>query len=101
MVDYNSLDSLVTALMAHDAVINTLSVGIVPQDIHLRLVKAAQAAGVQRFLPSEFVGDTSNPLTAQLPVSGDKIAVIQKLQEISKQDSAFTWTVGICGPFFD
>lgn len=101
VVDYNSLDSLVTALKGHDAVVNTLSVGLVPQEIHLRLVEAAQAAGVQRFIPSEFGCDTSNPLTSQLPVFGDKVAVIQKLQEISKQGSAFTWTAVISGPFFD
>lgn len=101
VVDYNSLDSLVTALKGHDAVINTLSVGVVPRDIHLRLVDAAQAAGVRRFIPSEFGCDTGNPLTAQLPVFGDKVAVVQKLQEISKQDSAFTWTGVITGPFFD
>jgi uncharacterized protein YbjT (DUF2867 family) len=101
VVDYNSLDSLVTALKGQDAVVNTLSVGIVPQDIHLRLVEAAQAAGVQRFVPSEFGGDTSNPLTSQLPVFGDKVAVIQRLQEVSKQDSAFTWTAVVSGPFFD
>ncbi|KAF3384378.1 Pinoresinol reductase 1 [Penicillium rolfsii] len=101
VVDYSSLDSLVAALKGHDAVVNTLSVGLVPQDVHLRLVEAAQAAGVQRFLPSEFGCDTANPNTAQLPVFGDKVAVLKKLQEISKQNSAFTWTAAITGPFFD
>lgn len=101
VVDYNSLDSLVAALKGHDAVINTLSVGIVPRDIHLRLIEASQAAGVQRFVPSEFGCDTAHPLTSQLPVFGDKVAVIQKLKETSKQDSAFSWTAVISGPFFD
>lgn len=101
VVDYNSLDSLVAALKGYDAIINTLSVGIVPRDIHLRLVDAAHAAGIQRFVPSEFGCDTANPLTSKLPVFGDKVAVIQKLQEITKQDSDFSWTSVITGPFFD
>lgn len=64
-------------------------------------MEAAQTAGIQRFIPSEFGSDTSNPLTAQLPVFGDKVAVLRKLEEVSKQDTAFTWTAVINGPFFD
>jgi hypothetical protein len=64
-------------------------------------VEAAQTAGIQRFIPSEFGSDTSNPLTAQLPVFGDKVAVLQKLEEVAKQDAAFSWTGVINGPFFD
>lgn len=101
VVDYSSLDSLVSALKGQEAVINTLSVGVVPRDIHIRLVEAAQAAGIQRYIPSEFGSDTTHALTSQLPVFGDKVAVIQKLQEISKQDNAFSWTGVITGPFFD
>jgi hypothetical protein len=101
VVDYNSPESLVAALKGHHALINTLGVGTVPRDTHIRLVEAAQAAGIHRFIPSEFGSDTAHPLTSQLPVFGDKVAVIQKLQELSKQDNAFSWTAVINGPFFD
>lgn len=101
VVDYNSLDSLVAALKDQDALVNTLGLGTIPREIHLRLVDAAQSAGVKRYLPSEFGSDTTHRETAQLPVFGDKVAVVEKLQEISKTDSDFTWTAVITGPFFD
>ncbi|KAJ5919380.1 oxidoreductase CipA [Penicillium verhagenii] len=100
-VDYNSLDSLVAALKDQDAVVNVLNVGAVPVEIHLRLIEAAQKAGVQRFLPSEFGSDTAHPLTSKLPVFGDKITIINRLKEITTQESVFTYTAVINGPFFD
>lgn len=100
-VDYNSLDSLISALGGQDALVNTLGVGVVPREVHLRLVEAAHAAGVERFIPSEYGCDTSHPLTSQLPVFGDKIAVIQRLKEVAEKDNAFTYTAIITGPFFD
>ncbi|KAJ5097870.1 oxidoreductase CipA [Penicillium argentinense] len=101
VVDYESLDSLTAALTGQDALVNALGVGVVPRDIHLRLVDAAHAAKVQRYIPSEFGSDTANQLTAQLPVFGDKVAVAQKLQEIAGQDEDFGYTAVITGPFFD
>ena len=101
MVDYTSLESLTTALSGQDAVVNALGVGVVSGEIHLRVIEAAHAAKVQRYIPSEFGSDTANPLTAQLPVFGDKVAVIKKLEEIAAQDSTFSYTPIITGPFFD
>ncbi|KAJ5227626.1 oxidoreductase CipA [Penicillium citrinum] len=101
VADYNSLDSLTTALSGQDAVVNTLGVGVVPGEVHLRVLEAAHAAKVQRYIPSEFGSDTANPLTAKLPVFGVKVAVIKKLEEIAAQDSTFSYTSIITGPFFD
>lgn len=101
MVDYTSLDSITAALSGQDAVVNALGAGVVPREIHLRLLEGAHAAKVNRFLPSEFGSDTANPLTAQLPVFGDKIAIAQRVQEISAQDPAFSYTAVVTGPFFD
>lgn len=56
---------------------------------------------MKRFLPSEFGSDTTHKETAQLPVFADKVAVIEKLQEITKPDDVFTWTGVVTGPFFD
>jgi hypothetical protein len=56
-------------------VVNTLGVGTVPRDTHLRLVDAAVAVGVKRYLPSEYGVNTTHPNTAKLPIFGDKIAI--------------------------
>ncbi|KAJ5584803.1 oxidoreductase CipA [Penicillium hispanicum] len=101
VVDYNSQDSLVAALKGQDAVVNVLGVGSIPREVHLRLIDAAHAAGVQRYVPSEFGSNTAHPLTAKLPVFGDKIAVVQHLQELSQKDNAFSYTSIITGPFLD
>ncbi|CAI7596251.1 unnamed protein product [Penicillium manginii] len=100
-VDYSSQDSLTTALAGQDAVVNALSVGLVARDIHLRLVEAAHAAKVKRYIPSEFGSDTVHHLTAQIPVFGDKVAILERLKEISAQDQEFSYTAVINGPFFD
>ena len=99
-MDYESLDSLKTALTGQDVVVNTLGVGPVPRAIHLRLVDAASAVGVKRYIPSEFGSDTVHPPTAQLPVFGDKVAVQDYLRSAS-QHSALTYTLLITGPFLD
>lgn len=51
-VDYESRKSLKAALAGNEVVVNTLGVGTVPRETYLRLVDAAVAAGVQRFLPT-------------------------------------------------
>ena len=99
VVDYSSLDSLIAALKGQDALVNTL--GAIPGEIHLRLADAAHAAGVQRYLPSEFGSNTANPLTSKLPIFSDKVSVVQRLQELSQQDKAFSYSSLITGPFFD
>ncbi|KAJ5776557.1 uncharacterized protein N7511_001568 [Penicillium nucicola] len=99
-VDYESLDSLKNALSGQDVVVSTLGVGAVPRDTHLRLVDAAVAAGVKRFIPSEYGCDTTNPNTAKLPVFGDKIAVQEHLKKANKE-SGLSYTFLITGPFLD
>ena len=101
VVDYNSLESLVSAFSGQDAVVDVLAVGSVPLEIHLRLVEAAQKAGVQRFVPSEYGCDTTNPLTSKLPVFADKVTIKKRLEEISSHTSSFSYTSVITGPFFD
>ncbi|KAJ5188321.1 hypothetical protein N7491_004645 [Penicillium cf. griseofulvum] len=99
-VDYESLESLTAALAGNDVVVNTLGVGAIPRDIHLRLVDAAVAAGVKRFLPSEYGSNTTHPAIAKLPVFGDKIAVQEHLKNVSQQ-SGLSYTILINGPFLD
>lgn len=99
-VDYTSLDSLTAALKGQDVVVNTL--GTIPRDIHLRLIDAAIAAQVRRFIPSEFGSDTTNPTAAKLPVYQDKVAIQKYLQQKAAESAgSFSYTLLINGPFLD
>lgn len=101
-VNYDSSESLTSALAGQEVVVNTLGVGRIPRETHLRLIDAAVAAHVQRFVPSEFGGNTTNPRAAQLPVYGDKVAVQKHLQEASaNSNGTFSYTLPITGPFLD
>ena len=78
-VDFDSIDSLTAALQGQDAVIATVGMGgVAPQ---IKLIDAAIAAGVQRFIPSEFGSDLSVPKTRALPVFGEKVKVSDYLHE--------------------
>ncbi|GIK04519.1 hypothetical protein Aspvir_008602 [Aspergillus viridinutans] len=99
-VDYSSLDSLTAALKGQDVVVNTL--GTIPRDVHIRLIDAAVAAQVQRFIPSEFGSDTTNTTVAKLPVYQDKVAIQKYLQEkAAESGGTFSYTLLINGPFLD
>ncbi|RHZ64299.1 aromatic alcohol reductase [Aspergillus thermomutatus] len=99
-VDYSSLDSLTAALKGSNIVVNTL--GAIPREIHLRLIDAAVAAQVQRFIPSEFGSDTTNATAAKLPVYQDKVAIQKYLREkAAESDGEFSYTILINGPFLD
>src|SRR5690242_16544214 len=55
-VDFTSVPSLTEALKGHFAVVSTLAtIAVGSQDL---LIDAAAAAGVTRFIPSEFGSDT-------------------------------------------
>lgn len=65
------------------------------------LFDAAVAAGVKRFLPSEFGSDLSNPKTASLPFFGYKIAARKYIEEKVKAGADITYTYVISAPFLD
>ncbi|OJJ94958.1 hypothetical protein ASPACDRAFT_82383 [Aspergillus aculeatus ATCC 16872] len=100
-VAYSSLESLQAALAGNEVVVNTLGVGSVPRDVHLRLVDAAVAAGVKRYIPSEFGSHTTHPATARLPVFADKVAVQEHLRQKASHSVDFTYTLLFNGPFLD
>lgn len=84
--------SLTAALVGQQAVVNTL--GTIALAIHLRLINAAVAANVQRYIPSEFGFNTMNLRAAQLPVYADKIAVQQHLKRAAQESgSNFSYTL--------
>lgn len=98
-VDYNSISSLTSALQNIDAVVSCVSATALHcQDL---LVDASIAAGVKRFLPSEFGSDLGHPRTKALPVFAQKVAMESRLEAAATQNLAFTYTLIRNGPFLD
>lgn len=98
-VDYASVSSLTSALKGHDAVVSTLTTQAISVQNHL--IDAAIAAGVTRFIPSEFGSDTLSPLAHKLPVYGAKIAVQEYLAKKVAEGSSLSYTFVLTGAFFD
>ncbi|KAI0102660.1 hypothetical protein GGR51DRAFT_282802 [Nemania sp. FL0031] len=99
-VDYSSVESLTSALEGQDALVSTIAtVAIAGQR---PLVDAAVAAGVRRFIPSEFGINTrflgKEPIGAILQ---GKVQTLDYIHEKSKQNPSFTWTGISSGLFFD
>lgn len=97
-VDFDSVDSLKAALIGQDAVVST--VGSAALASQTTIVDAAIAAGVQRFLPSEFGSDLADPATRALPVYVPKVQAQDYLVEKSKTTS-LTYTFVHNGAFLD
>ncbi|KAF2629697.1 NAD(P)-binding protein [Macroventuria anomochaeta] len=95
--NYDSVDSLKQAFQGQDAVISLVGSGAIGDQN--KLIDAAIAAGVKRFLPSEFGSDTPNPKTrAVVSVFEAKTGTVNYLK--SRED-VISWTSVITGPFFD
>ncbi|KAJ8115256.1 hypothetical protein OPT61_g3047 [Boeremia exigua] len=95
--DYESVDSLKQAFQGQDAVISIVGGGALGDQN--KLIDAAIAAGVKRFLPSEFGSNTPDARTrAVVPVFEAKLGTVNYLK--SKQD-VISWSSVITGPFFD
>lgn len=98
-VDYNSVSSLAAALQGQDAVVSAVGLpGLQGQNL---IIDAAVAAGVKRFLPSEFGSDLSNPKTSQLPIFSYKVATQIYVEEKAAQNPDFTYTLVRTGAFLD
>jgi uncharacterized protein YbjT (DUF2867 family) len=72
-VDFTSKDSLTKALQGQDVIVSTLAMAALGEQI--TLIDAAIAAGVKRFLPSEFGSNLEVPHVRKLPVFADKVKV--------------------------
>lgn len=81
-VDYNSVEALTSALKGQDAVVST--VGTMQVAAQTLIIDAAVAAGVQRFIPSEFGSNLDVPKTRALPVFKYKVEVQDYLKEKAK-----------------
>ncbi|KAF2139476.1 uncharacterized protein K452DRAFT_352678 [Aplosporella prunicola CBS 121167] len=89
-VDYASLPDLTNALKGQDAVVSVLPTGAI--DTQIPLIEASIAAGVKRFIPSDFGGDIGNPKAATLPVYQPNIAVHRALEAQTQAHPEFTYT---------
>ena len=96
-MDYQSVSTLTAALQGQDAVISTLPVHTVSER---PLIDAAIAAGVKRFLPSEFGCDSGNPKAAALPWFHVKLDGVNYLLE-KAPGIQMTYTRVVTGGFLD
>src|SRR3569833_2671033 len=76
-VDYDSVDALKAALQDQDAIICTTPSHAIGSQ--RTIIDAAVAAGVKRFIPSEFGSDLDNPRTRKLPVFAEMVLVLDYL----------------------
>ncbi|KAJ6437769.1 oxidoreductase - protein [Purpureocillium lavendulum] len=97
-VDVESVEDLTAALKGQDAVISL--VGIPALAGQTKIIDAAIAAGVHRFLPSDFGTDIDTELTRKLPVFGYKVQVVDYLIQKARETS-LTYTLVSNGAFLD
>lgn len=100
-VDYSSVASLTAALAGQDAVVSTI--GSAALGGQSPLVDAAVAAGVKRFIPSEFGINTRKARDAAIgKIIAAKVSTVDYLiQKADASGGAFTWTGIATGLFFD
>ncbi|KAL1866620.1 hypothetical protein Plec18167_008950 [Paecilomyces lecythidis] len=96
--NYDDFSALVTAFSGQDAVVST--VATFSADIQTTAIKAAAAAKVKRFIPSEYGGDTSRPEKVDFAVfPTKKRRIVQQLQAL--EGEGLTWTAICTGAFID
>ena len=90
---------LVSAFKGQDAIVVTISGASAHKQKDF--IDAAVKAGVKRFVPSEFGGDTVNEKAlAILPqLYGKKKEVVDYLR--GKEKDGLTWSAFVTGPFFE
>jgi hypothetical protein len=82
-----------------DAVVSNLN-GSALGAPQMTLIDAAKAAGVKRFLPSEFGSDTTNPKVLEwVEFLKGKKQIVDHLK--TKEGDGFAWTSLIAGLFLD
>ncbi|KAH8663394.1 hypothetical protein BGZ60DRAFT_489972 [Tricladium varicosporioides] len=97
-VDFTSVESLTASLKGIDALVSTVAGTVI--ESQTVLIDAAIAAGVKRFIPSEYGSCTTNPKLESMPIYAPMFKIKQYLQEKAKAGQ-LTWTVLACGAFLD
>lgn len=99
-VDYESIDSLKEAFGGQDVVVSAIATPAVQGQ--KTIIDAAIAAGVKRFIPSEFgINTRITGGTAIGKILSGKVAIVDYLDEKSKSNPEVTWTGVSTGLFFD
>ncbi|EDP89873.1 hypothetical protein HBI56_202180 [Parastagonospora nodorum] len=95
--NYDSADALKDAFKGQDVAVSLVGgTGFGEQN---KLIDAAIAAGVQRFVPSEFGSDTADARVRELvPILEGKFATANYLKS---KESVISWTILANGPFFE
>lgn len=99
-VDYDSLESLKDALAGNDAVVSVIATAAIKAQ--QTIVDAAVAAGIKRFIPSEFGINTR--IVGGTPIGkilSGKVATVDYLDSKAKENPGFSWTGVSTGLFFD
>jgi uncharacterized protein YbjT (DUF2867 family) len=97
-VDFTSVDSLTAALKGTDAVVST--VGGAAVESQTTLINAAVAAGVKRFIPSDFGNVTTNPKLETIPMYTPMFKIRRYLEQKAAAGQ-LSWTVLASGAFLD
>lgn len=99
-VDYASVPDLTAALKGQDALVNaTYIADAIPQ---INLIDSAIAAGVYRYLPSEYGIDTNKPEIGTLPIFEAAYAALKHIHEkCAVSNSVTTYTEIHTGGFLD
>lgn len=102
--DYSDA-SLLEVLKGQDAVVSTIgALGTLTQ---IKLIDAAIATGVKRYIPSDFAPNTpelgamENVLPELFMRLKPKTVVIEHLKKQAEAHPEFTWTAVGSGPLFD
>lgn len=98
MVDFESGSSLTEAMKGHDVFID--AGGSPDPQMAIRLMDAAVAASVYRFIPGEFSNDPKNQATRSLPVFQGKARAFEHLENLANQGK-ITYTAISNGAFLD
>ena len=97
-VNFDDVSSLTSALEGIEGVVsNIASHALLTQK---KLIDAAIAAGVQRFLPSDFGSDLTNE-AARVPFNQPKVEIHEYLASKAAAHPSFSYTSVCNGPFFD
>jgi nucleoside-diphosphate-sugar epimerase len=104
--DY-TIAELTSAFKNQDAVIIALTTSVVTADgkdgLAIRLIDAAVAAGVKRFIPSEYGANNLDPRARSLiPIYDIKGAMLEYLiAKAEESNGKLTWTSISCGSWLD
>ena len=91
---------LADAFTGHDLAISC--VGPAAIGTQKVLIDAAAAAGVRRFLPSEWSADTADPaVVAAIGFYAAKTEVVAHLRATAMRVPEFEWTAVVCGAWWD